>query len=120
MRMWCSLNWVELTKLTGDCMTTDELKEYMDAMATDISGRVLALMQVIRVLQSQPSYDHEAFLAMLGTLEAALEDSEEGKKPSMTPGQRVSFDTTLNFFSSRLPPLPEAWIARSPKPESAA
>jgi len=95
-------------------MTHDELEQYVNAIAAEVSGRIIALIHVVRVLQSQPGYDHDAFCSMIAGLSAI--EADHGLD-AMTPRQREVFDQTVSRFrASPVPPLPEPWIQRPPKP----
>ena len=99
-------------------MTPNELEAYIDAFAAETTGRVVALMHVVQVLQSQPGYDHERFRATLATLAVCAEEARGDRPSPMSPSQQRAFDETVEFFLNPPQPLPEAWIARPSKPES--
>jgi hypothetical protein len=91
------------------------LAKFVEGFAAEASGRILALMHVVRTMQAQPSFDHDAFLARLAALDAALEDMDN-PSASMTPTQKRAFDETVQTFLEKLEPHPESWILRAPKP----
>ena len=101
-------------------MTTEDLKEYVDAFAAEVSGRVLALMHVLRIMQSQAGYDHERFRATLATLDVCGEEAQKDGPSPMTPEQKRAFDDTVKVFLDSPTILPEEWISRIQKPAADA
>jgi hypothetical protein len=96
-------------------MTVEELAEAFVGFAAESSGRILALMHIVRTMQAQATFDHDAFLARLAALDAGLEEMGN-PNASMTPAQKQAFDDTVRTFLGKLEPHPEAGIPRPPKP----
>ncbi len=83
-------------------MTDDEIAELVSAVAAKSSGICTALIAVVRAMQSQPGFDHPAFVKQLAALQAAYEHFEW---PS--PDVKEAFEQTLEQFGSKpLPPIP--------------
>lgn len=94
------------------------MADAIKVLAARIEGVCAALMHAIHVLQSQPGYDHDAFVAMIAALDVAQEELAERRPPSMSPDAKRAFDETVKAFLTRPPVLPEAWIQRQPKPDA--
>lgn len=88
-------------------MTEDE---HASRLAEQFSNKIGALMAVVRLLQSQPGYDHGRFVSMMVALQAAHEacgwESESA---------RQTYDEIFLYYASKpLPPVDEAPASLAP------
>ena len=92
-------------------MTDQEITLFVQKTASHLAeqftNKMGALMAVVRILQSQPGYDHHRFVSMLAALQAAHEafgwDSESARQ--------TYEDIFLYFTKEPLPLADEASIS---------
>ena len=79
-------------------MSDDEIEAEHKYIIDHFTGITTALMQVIKGLQSQPSYDHQVFLRYMATIQVAYEQRE-----IEAPVRDSAYQDTLAQFAKTPP-----------------
>lgn len=82
-------------------MTDAEIMDGFRAVGDKYGAAVAALTNIIQILQAQPGYDHQHFLALLATFQVGGE-----RKPIGVPAFDKAYQDTLESFAKTPLQLP--------------